>query len=163
MYQPYPGRDTQLPEIQLPPVPAPVRNAARAMYAGAAASLLGIAVDLLTLNDTRAAIEKHSPGVSASHVSATQHTLLAGFVAEGLIAAVIWAVLARFCLRGRNWARIRGTLLFGVATVRIVVGLTAPVADAVKAWSAVVWLAGLIAIVLLWRPAATAFFRRELA
>jgi hypothetical protein len=161
MYQPYPGSDTQLPQIQRPPAPASVRNAARAMYAGAAASLLGIAVDLLTLNSTRAAIERRSPAASASQVSAMQHTLIAGIVAEGLAAAVIWTVLARFCLRGSSRARIRGTLLFGLATVRIIVGLTAPVADAVKGWAVVVWLAGLVAVVLLWRPSSTAFFRKE--
>jgi hypothetical protein len=33
MYQPYPGQ-TQLPEAQRPPAPAPVRNAAKACLAG---------------------------------------------------------------------------------------------------------------------------------
>jgi hypothetical protein len=53
MYQPYPGSDTQLPETRPAPAPASVRNAVTAMYAGAAASLLGIVVEVLTVNATK--------------------------------------------------------------------------------------------------------------
>ena len=52
MYQPYPGSDTQLPETQRPPAPAFVRTAVKAMYVGAATSLLGIVIDLLTISDS---------------------------------------------------------------------------------------------------------------
>jgi len=61
MYQPYPGSDTQLPETPPQPAPASVLNAVRAMYAGAAASLLGIVVDIVTMSATKTAIEKRSP------------------------------------------------------------------------------------------------------
>jgi len=63
MYQPYPGSETQLPRTQRIPAPASVRNAVTVMYA-AAASLIGIVVELLTVNATKTAIEKHSPGLS---------------------------------------------------------------------------------------------------
>jgi hypothetical protein len=69
MYQPYPGSETQLPKTQGVPAPAAVRNAVKAMYAGAAASLLGIVVDVLTVNATKTAIEKRSPAMTASQVS----------------------------------------------------------------------------------------------
>ena len=32
MYQPYPGRETQLPETRRPPAPASVLTAVKAMY-----------------------------------------------------------------------------------------------------------------------------------
>ena len=98
------------------------------MYAGAAASLLGIVVEVLTVNATKTAIEKRSPAMTASQVSSTQHVLIAGFVAGGVIAAAVWIFLALACRRGHGWARITGTVLFGLATLDTVVGLTAPLA-----------------------------------
>jgi hypothetical protein len=159
MYQPYPGSEPQLPETQRPPAPAPVRTAVKAMYAGAAASLLGIGVDLLTLDATKTAIARRSPGMTAGQVASTQHALTAGFVAGGVIAAVAWVVLARSCQRGQSWARITGTVLFALATVDTLVGLTTPVALAARLWALVVWLAGLAAVVFLWRRDSSAYFR----
>jgi hypothetical protein len=82
-----------MPDVQRPPVAAAVRNAVKVMYAGAAVSLLGIAVDLATLSATKKAIEQHSPAMSAAQVSSTEHALVAGSVAGGLIAAGLAAVV----------------------------------------------------------------------
>ncbi len=158
MYQPYPGQ-AQLPETQRPPAPASVLTAVKVMYAGAAASILGIVIDILTVTATKTAIQKRSPHLSASQINSSQHVLVAGFIAGGVIAAVVWIVLARVCLQGRNWARITGTVLFALSTVDTLVGLTAPIALAVKLWGALVWLNALTAIVLLWRRGSSAFFK----
>jgi len=130
MYQPCPGSDIQLPETQRRPAPASVRTAVNAMYAGAVTSLLGIGIG--TISDTKTAIARRFPDMTASQLSSTQHVLIAGFVAGGAIAAVVWIVLARACQRGHNWARITGT---------------------------VTWLAGLAAVVFLWRRDSSAYFR----
>ncbi len=159
MYQPYPGSDTQLPEIQRPPAPASVRTAVKAMYAGAATSVLGIGIDILTISDTKSAIARRSPDLTASQLTSTQHVLIAGFVAGGVIAAVVWIVLARLCQRGRGWARITGTVLFALATVDTAVGLTTPIAALARIWALVVWLAGLTAVIFLWRRDSSAYFR----
>ena len=47
-----------------------------------------------------------------------------------------------------------------IATLDTVVGLTAPLAAAVKLWGLLVWLAGLAAVIFLWRRSSTAFFRQ---
>jgi hypothetical protein len=57
MYQPYPA-GTQMPELDKPPVPPQVTNAVRAMYAGAAATVVGVIIEILTVNATKTAIEK---------------------------------------------------------------------------------------------------------
>ena len=160
MYQPYPGSETQLPSARRAPAPKTVQNAVTAMYAGTAASLLGIVVEVLTVNATKTAIEKRSPAMTASQVSSAQHVLIAGFVASGVIAAAVWIFLALACRRGHGWARITGTVLFGLATLDTVVGLTAPLAGPVKLWGLLVWLAGLVAVTFLWRRSSTAFFRQ---
>jgi uncharacterized membrane protein YuzA (DUF378 family) len=74
--------------------------------------------------------------------------------------------MARACGRGRNWARIVSTVLFGLATLDLtgafgppgfrltlvptLFGPTLPV---------LYWLVGLAVVWLLWRPASRAFFR----
>jgi hypothetical protein len=157
MYQPYPT-GAQMPEIQRPPVPSQVQNAVKVMYAGAAASLLGIAVDIITVNATKSSIEKHSPHLSVSQINASGHALIAGSAISGVIAAILWIFLARNCLAGKNWARLTGTVLFAIATINAVGGAIAPLAGAVKIWEAVVWLIGLTAVVLLWRRPSSEFF-----
>jgi len=160
VYQPYPGSDTQLPETQRPPVPASVLNAIKIMYVGAAASLLGIVIDIVTISATKNAIARHSKNMTASQVASTQHVLIAGFIAGGVIAAAVWIGLALACRRGHNWARITGTVLLGLATLDTIAGLTAPVATAAKLWALVPWLAGLAAVALLWRRDSSAYFRQ---
>ena len=160
MYQPYPGSDTQLPETRRQPAPAAVLNAVRAMYAGAAASLIGIVIEILTVSATKNAIAKRSPNLTVTQVNSTQHVLIAGFIAGGVIAAAVWIGLALACRRGHNWARITGTVLFGLSTVDTLVGLTVPLAALVKIWALVVWLVALAAVVFLWRRESSAFFRQ---
>jgi len=108
---------------------------------------------------TKTAIEKRSPHLTASQVNSTQHVLVATFIVAGVIAAVVWIVLARACLHGRNWARITGTVLFALSTVDTLVGLTTPLALGLKLWGVLVWLVALTVIVLLWRRSSSAFFK----
>jgi hypothetical protein len=156
--QPYPA-GTQMPEVQRPPVPPPVAHAVKAMYAGAAASVVGVVIEVLTVNATKTAIEKHSPNLSASQVASTQHVLIIGAILGGLIAIAAWIVIARASQNGHAWARITGTVFFALATVDTIVSAVSPVADPVKFWWPVIWLAGLTAVIFLWRPASTAFFK----
>ena len=86
--------------------------------------------------------------------------LIAGFVAGGVIAAAVWIFLALACRRGHGWARITGTVLFGIVTLDTAVGLFVPLAAAVKFWGVLVWLIGLVAVVLLWRRESGAYFRQ---
>ena len=109
-------------------------TAVKVMYVGAAASLLGIIIDILTVSATKTAIEKRSPHMTVSQINSSQHVLVAGFIAGGVIAAVVWIVLARASKSGHNWARITGTVLFALSTVDTIVGLTAPIAVPVKIW-----------------------------
>jgi sulfite exporter TauE/SafE len=158
MYQPYPT-GAQMPDVQRPPIPPQVINAVRTMYVGAAASLLGIVIDILTVKATKSAIEKRSHHLTASQITSTQHVLVIGFIAGGVIGAVVWIFLAKACQRGQSWARITGTVLFALATVDTLIGLSAPIAGAVKVWALVTWLAGLTAVIFLWQRPSTAFFK----
>ena len=63
MFQPYPG-GAELPEPQRLPAPSSVQNAVKVMYAGAVISLLGIIIDIITVNATKTASTSSSPGSS---------------------------------------------------------------------------------------------------
>jgi hypothetical protein len=157
MYQPYPT-GAQMPDIERPPVPSQVANAVKVMYVGAATSIIGIIIDILTVNATKSAIERRSHHLTTSQLNASQHALIAGFIVGGLIGAAAWIIVARNCQGGKNWARITGSVLFAIVTIDTIVGLTAPLAGAVKIWGVVVWLVGLAAVVLLWQRPSTEFF-----
>ena len=136
-----------------------MRNAVKVMYIGAATSVLGIAIDILTMSDTKTAIARHSSDMTPSQLASTQHVLIAVFIALGLIASVFCVVLALLCKHCRNWARITVTLLFALATVDTLVGLTTPIAALIRILALVVWLVGLTAVIFLWRRDSSAYVR----
>jgi hypothetical protein len=158
MYQPYPG-GAQMPETKRPPAPASVRNAVKVMYVGAVASPVYAIIFIATLSATRSAIEKHFPQLTASQVNGQANTFMAVWIVGGLIGAGLWIFIARACKRGRSWARITGTVLFGIDTLQVLGGLTVPLAVPVKVFALVVWLLGLAAVTFLWRGTSSAFFK----
>ncbi len=158
MYQPYPGT-TQMPDTPTRTVPGPVRQAVRVMYGGAAVSLIYLISSVATEGPTKAAIEKRFPHLTASQVATEQHVLLITSIIAGVISIAAWILIARACQAGKNWARITGTVLFGVATLDAFGGLASPVAIPVKILAIVIWLFGLIAVVRLWQAASTAYFK----
>jgi hypothetical protein len=157
MYEPYPG-GAQIPEVQRPPTPASVRNAVRFMYAGVVASLIGIIISLTTLSATRNALEGRFPQLTASQANGQATTFVAAWVVGGLVSAGLWIFIARACNSGKGWARITGTVLFGIATVEGLGSLVAPEAVLVKSFWLIIWLVGLGAVVLLWQGSSSAFF-----
>jgi hypothetical protein len=158
MYQPYPG-DAQMPTTQRPPAPASVRNAVKVMYAGAAASLVYAIVFVVTLSATKSAIEQHSPQLTTSQVNGMQQALITSAIVNGLIGAGLWIFIAQACKRGKSWARIIGTVFFGIDTAGVLGGLPIPFAAPVKIFAFVVWLIGLAAVTFLWRGTSSAFFK----
>lgn len=158
MYQPYPGA-TQMPAAPPRTVPPSVRQAVKAMYGGAAVSLIYLIASIATVGSTKTAIEKRFPNLTASQVTTQQHVLLIAAVAGGVISIAAWIFIARACQAGKNWARITGTVLFGIGTLDAFGGLINPVAVPVKILAFVIWALGLIAVIRLWQAASSAYFK----
>ena len=165
MYQPYPGGDQSPQQYGQPGGPAlatppPVTRAAQLMYVGAAASLIGIVVNLTTVSALKSAILKRSPNLSPAQVNSAEHVEIGLFIASGLIGAALWLWMAQSCRAGKGWARIVSTVLFAIDTLAVLItnagtaggGLT-------RAYGLVVWVVGLIAIILLWQRASSGYFR----
>jgi hypothetical protein len=156
MYQPYPG-GAQMPEpSSRPPVPASVINATRVMYAGAAASLIGVIIDFTGIGSLKSTLHNRSPKLTPAQLTTAEHFVVVEFIVAGLIGAALWIFVARACQAGKGWARILGTVLFGIDTLFQFI-LTA--GGGARIYSLLVWLIGLGAIALLWQRASTAYFR----
>jgi hypothetical protein len=140
-------------------VPQSVRQAVKAMYGGAAASLIYLITSIATAGSTKTAIEKRFPNFTASQVSTRLHVLLIAAVVEGVIAIAAWIFIARAGQAGKNWARITGTVLFGLNTLDAFGGLVNPVVVLVKVLAFVIWGLGLIAVIRLWQATSTAYFK----
>jgi hypothetical protein len=158
MYQPYPG-GAQTPEPSRPPAPQSVVRAVQLMYAGAAASLIGVIVDLTTLSSTKSEIIKRNPSLTPTQVTNAEHVAIGAFIVTGLLSAALWLWMAQACKAGKGWARIVSTVLFAIGMINLIAGAAAPGGGATRLYGILVWLIGLAAIILLWQRPSSDYFR----
>jgi len=158
-YEQYPA-DLQSPTSwQLPPVPPPsVVNAVRAMYVGAAVSVISVIAGLLASGSVKSEFQAAHPDQTAAQASAYAEFNLVSVLIVGLVGIALWIWLARLCRDGRRVVRLIGTVLFGLDTLLQGVGFTEPTTFAARIPGLLVWLVGLVAVVLLWRRDATDYF-----
>ena len=157
MYQPYPSSG-QAPAPQPPPMPNSVLTAVRLMYAGAALSTVELIVGLTTIGSVKSAIKQAYPHYTASQVHSLEVASVVIGVLVGLISIGLWLWMARASLAGRNYARITGTVFFGLNTLFLLLSLRAPHVGIGLVFYVLVWLAGLGAVIMLWRSESAPFF-----
>jgi hypothetical protein len=160
MYQPYPS-GAQMPEAQRPPAPRSVLNAVKLMYVGAVVSAVGLGVSLATSGGLKKQIKHARPNLTKTQVNSLDTALIALAVIFGVFAIGLWLWMAWKNKAGKNWARVTGTVFFGIDTVGLISVFTQPGSIAGKLLSVLVWLVGLGAIVLLWRGESSSYFRGE--
>ena len=157
MYQQYPTSG-QTPEPQRPAAPTSVQTAVKLMYAGAALSLIELVVSLVTISSLKSAILKKFPHYTTAQVHSAEVAIVVGVVIEAVIAIGLWLWMARANAAGRNYARITGTVLFGVYTLFLLLDLRRPSVGIGLIFAALVWLAGLGAVIMLWRRESSEYF-----
>jgi uncharacterized membrane protein YuzA (DUF378 family) len=136
-----------------PSAPRSVRAAVKLMYAGAAVSTVNLVILLALTGDITVSQLLNTPFITVS-------------IAWSLAPLALWLWMARETGRGRNWARIVSTVLFGAATLDLTevfgppgIRLSlVPVIAGSPTVPVLYWLVGLAAVWLLWRPASRAFF-----
>jgi hypothetical protein len=158
MVQPYPTA-AEMPSAERPSVPSSVRNAVTVMYVGAAASVIHAILYVVTASATKTAYADKHPNLSATKITAGARALDFSGAVGGVIAAALFIWIAVMCLRGRNWARITGTVFFGIGVLGAVAGLALAVGAVDKIFEFVVVLIGLGAIILLWQGSSSEYFR----
>ncbi len=144
------------------PPPPPVRHAVWLMYGGAAVSLAAAIADIATRNELREMIAR-TP-VSANQVGTATTATFVMAAAVNLIGVLLWLLMARWNGKGSITARTLACVLFGLRMVAAVIGpgelsATSPWPAVVRVLTVLGWLAGLGAIVFLWRPRSTAFIK----
>jgi hypothetical protein len=161
MYQRFPGDAGPGPAEPLTAtMPQSVQRAVRVMYAGVAASLIGIAVDLTALSAIRSAITKRSTTMTAAQINTAVHVEIGVLIAGGLIGAALWLWMAQSCKAGKAWARTVSTVLFAIDTASVLASVAAvPGGGLTRIYGLVVWVIGLIAIILLWQRPSSDYFR----
>ncbi len=155
----YPGGGGQVVRPEAGPPPAAILNAVKLMYAGAAVNIIGLVVGLATAGDLKDAIRKAQPKLTETQVANTEHFLITATVISGLIGAGLWLWMAWANRQGKPWARILSSVFFGIATLNTAASFAQPGDVLSRIFTVAVWLVGLGAIVLLWRPESSAYYR----
>jgi serine/threonine kinase PknH len=144
----------------LAPLPGSMRNAIGLMYAGAAYSLV-YAVGVIIV--AGAIISRH-PGLAAAQAGSGRATVggvVALTVFLSLIEIALWLGIARACRNGKSWARVAGTVLFGLHTLGFL-GVLAdphPGIGLTKVLTTLSWLIACGAVVFLWQRPSSTFFQ----
>jgi uncharacterized membrane protein (UPF0136 family) len=149
MHQPYPSTGQPAGPLR-PPAPAPVQKAAKFLYGGAAVSAVYLIAMLPFIGDIHGTWNGHP-------ITATPLTITVVIVVFGLIPIALWLWMARATGQGKNWARILSTVLVTLVTLQLIESRGVAQVFTV----ALTWLIGLAAVWLLWRPAASAFFKPQ--
>ena len=157
MYQSYPSAG-QVPEPVRPGPPPSVVMAVRLMYAGAVVSALSLIVGLATIGSLRSSLHKSDPTLTASQLHSLQTVVVVGSVFIGVISVGLWVWMALMNKAGKSWARIVSTVLFGLDTLFLLLGLARAGAAGGTLVSILTWLIGLGAIIYLWRKDSSAYF-----
>jgi hypothetical protein len=153
MYQPYRSRGQ--PVEPLRPPPASVLAAVKLIYAGAAASAVSLIISIISLGF----IGRSAATLRLAGRSQPLPVAIAVGIAGGLVMIALWLWMARASSQGQNWARILSTVLFGMATLKLIGVFSEPRTVLGLIFWAPAWLVGLTAVWLLWRPDSSAFFR----
>jgi hypothetical protein len=162
MYQPYPSAG-QAPEPARPEPPPSVVMAVRLMYAGAVVSAVSLVVGLATVGSLRTALHKSQPTLTPAQLHDLQTVVVVGSIAIGLISIGLWVWMALTNKAGKSWARIVATVLFGLDTLFLLLGVARAGAAASSLVSVLIWLIGLGAVILLWRKDSTAYITAQSA
>jgi uncharacterized membrane protein SirB2 len=159
--QPGPSADRPT-ELLRPPAPAPVQTAGKFMYAGAISSAAELIATLAFSWDIKLyhlTLGRHT--YTAAQLSHARPLIITVVIAVGLAEIALWLWMARTTSQGKSWARILSTVLFALATLKLLSGLEVigKTGGGPVFFDVLDWLTGLAAVWLLWRPAASAFFK----
>jgi hypothetical protein len=159
-YEPYPTAAKPPEPSQRGQAPASVQNAVKCMYAGAALSLIELIIGLATIGSVKTAIEKAYPKDTSSQVHSLEVSSIVLAVIVGLISVGLWLWMAKASGSGYGYGRIVGTVLFALNTIFLLLDFARPHASLGLVLNVLVWLAGLGAVVFMWRRESSAYFSR---
>jgi hypothetical protein len=152
MYQYPAGSDGEAP--QRPNPPQRLIRASRFMYVGAAISTIVFMIDMATIGILKS-IYHNSITSSQLNVDIGENAI------ADLLVIGLWVLMAWANRRGRSWARIVATVLFGLYTLRFIlwVRLLPQGLNVNLVVEILTWLGGLGAIILIWNRESSAYYQ----
>jgi hypothetical protein len=173
-YPQYPGGGGMPPAQPQRPLPDTVRNAFYLMLGGAALQVLGIIAGVAQIGEIRKQVREQladDAGTTQSTVDAAVTTAVVFIIIIGLVGAGLWIWMAFANKAGKNWARITGTVFFGIATLGALFSLVSLASDssgmagsstvAGNVISLLGWAVGLAVVILLWHNRSSEFFKPQ--
>ena len=164
MYENYPSTEAggQVPETSpRGGPPTSVQTAVRLMYAGAGISTISFILGLVTIGSVRHTLEKQYPTYSASKINSLVNAEIVIVVVAGIIGVGLWLWMAWANKRGKNWARITGTVFFGLYTLDMILVAARAASGISTVFAIVTWLVGLGATIMLWRRDSSAYINAQ--
>ncbi|WP_299517545.1 hypothetical protein [uncultured Serinicoccus sp.] len=173
-YQAAPSYDTHAAHDGAPGAvtkPQPVGLAEKLMYAGGVVSLVTGLVGFFESEESirdRLTQASDAMGTSLSQDVIDQQVAAApaSALVSGLIAALLWFLIGRFCGKGKGWARIVATVLGVLNVISFLVGLLGssmiPGAGGgtfVMLLNAVSAVIAAVVLFFLWKKESTAYFK----
>ncbi|MFC4125329.1 hypothetical protein [Nocardia rhizosphaerae] len=150
-------------------LPESVRMAFFLMLAGAVVTVLSAAYMLTTIDQIRSEALDASGGVlRGDDLDMVVYAGIAGGLFTTAVTAGLWVWMAFACRAGKNWARITGTVFFGVNVLFSLIGVLGVVfapslGTGGSDWQSLIFtgvtfLIGLAVVILLWQPRSAPFF-----
>jgi hypothetical protein len=156
-YQPYPtgGGSNIVQQGPQPPQPPSVRTAVILMYVGAGLSALALIGTLVLSGRIKSAVgralrhARTAKPLTAANIHAAETFYVVLVIVILLIAIGLWLWMAWANGRGRSWARIVSSVLFGLDTIWLIFSGARTVTTLI--FIGLGWLVGLAALIFLWR------------
>lgn len=153
-----------------PPAPQTVQYAFYLMLAGAALSLISTVVTAAEVSKIRDLIRDQNLGLADGQIRTRASAILVGAILSGLVRIGLWIWMAFANRGGKGWARITGTVFFGISTLGLIIALaisgvsvanTARISALDTVLTVLTWLVGLGAVILLWNKQSSAYFEQR--
>ncbi|GEK22469.1 hypothetical protein [Cellulomonas xylanilytica] len=142
--------------------PSSVTRAVQLMYVGAALSVVGIIVAWTTRSELREQVAAMTPSLDADGVESAVTISLMFATVIGVIGVGLWLWMAAANGAGKSWARVVATVLGGLGVLSAVFSLMSGTGITIASQLLSLVLAVAI-LVLLWRPASSAYFQARSA
>jgi hypothetical protein len=143
--------------------PSSVTRAVQLMYVGAALSVVGIILAWTTKDQLRDQIAAAGPTLSADNVDSAVTISLAIGTVIGLLSVALWLWMAWANGAGKSWARVVATVLGGLNVLSTVFALSSSSTGITLVTTVLSLVLAVAILVLLWRPASSAYFQARSA
>lgn len=150
-----------------PPIPSTVQRAFTLMLVGAGLEVLNVVLSFVFSHQVDQKIQQ---ALDSGTVTSSTSVSIASTTTGGILGIGLWIWMAYANKAGKNWARITGTVFFGISCLGILGDLIIVAAMAkwigglaylLVAENVIGWVIGLLVVILLWKQESTAYFKPQ--